>query len=81
MYFDLYRRQLSACVDPGGTVLVKVEPSSSGLMDRRSYSDGEWTEVARLVDRRITLIILSDPGHRMPVAAAEKLLAAIPRAR
>ena len=34
-----------------------------GLVDRRTYPDSKWTEIAEQNGRRITLIILSDPSH------------------
>lgn len=76
-YFDLYRRQVSACTDPQGSVYAEILDSKAGLIDRRTYPDGEWTEVAHLVGRRLTLVILSDPGHQIPVSAAESLRAQI----
>jgi hypothetical protein len=33
------------------------------LVDRRTYPDSKWTEIAERNGRWITLIILTDPGH------------------
>ena len=76
-YFALYRSQAAACHGAGAPVQIQILPSRSGLVDRRTYPDGDWTEVAKLVDRRVTLIILSDPGHRVSTAQTSALLAAI----
>ena len=37
--------------------------SGSGLVDRLTYLDSQWTEIAERNGRLITLIILGDPGH------------------
>jgi hypothetical protein len=49
--------------------------SPTGLIDRRTYPDGDWTEVGAVAGRRVTLVILSDPGHRIGAAQAQRLLA------
>jgi hypothetical protein len=46
----------------------------TGLVDRRTYPDGKWTEVAERNGRRITLIILSDPGHAIGKESAQRIL-------
>ena len=74
-YWARYVDQVRACTtlrDPVHTELVDVP---AGLVDRRSYPDSEWTEVARQSGRRVTLVILTDPGHRMTAARARRLLA------
>ncbi|MFP5281951.1 MAG: hypothetical protein ACLGIF_00690 [Actinomycetes bacterium] len=73
-FLTVYRRQVVACTDPEGPVLVRLLPTSTGLADHRTYPDGSWTEVAATHDRRVTLVILSDPEHRMDRGAAEQLL-------
>jgi hypothetical protein len=75
-YYDRYRQQVAACTSPDGPVVAKVLASRRGLIDRRTYPDGEWIEMGALRGRRLTLVILSDPGHEMSKAAAEKVLAA-----
>ena len=76
-YFALYRSQAAACHGSSAPVQIQILPSSGGLVDRRTYPDGDWTEVGKLVDRRVTLIILSDPGHEISTGQAASLLAAI----
>jgi hypothetical protein len=49
-------------------------PSANGLVDRRTYPDSKWTEIVERNARRITLIILSDPGHAISKADAERIL-------
>jgi hypothetical protein len=73
-YWDRYTAQVEACqtlVEPVRTELVEGLP---GLMDRRTYPDGEWTEVGRRSGARVTLVILSDAGHRISTAQARRLL-------
>ena len=77
-YYRLYRHQLEACDDPDA-VLATVVPRPAGLIDRRRYPDGEWTEVGLQVGARVTLVILADPGHRISTMAAEELLAQVRR--
>jgi len=45
-----------------------------GLVDRRTYPDSEWTEIAERNGSRITLIILADPGHSITKASAQRIL-------
>jgi hypothetical protein len=75
-YYDHYVHQVSACTSEDGPVVAEVIQSNQGLIDRRSYPDGDWTEVAALRRSRVTLVILTDPGHKISTAAAERLLAA-----
>ncbi len=72
-YFELYRRQVTAC-STGEPVRITIETDVGGLVDRRTYPDSEWTEIAERNGRRITLIILSDPGHNLSKAAAQRIL-------
>lgn len=76
-YFDLYRQQVDACRGDGGPVQIRVLDSDTGLIDQRTYPDGDWTEIGKLVDRRVTMIILSDPGHGITAGQAESVLAAV----
>jgi hypothetical protein len=76
-FFRLLVDQVSACTDAAGQVRTAIVRSSTGLVDRRTYPDSTWTEIGRQVGSRVTLIILADPGHRISVAAAERILAQI----
>ena len=79
-YFALYRRQVSACTDPDGPMTATILTSQLGLIDHRTYpADDEWTEVVKLDGRRITLIALTDPGHRIGLSRAETILRSVPR--
>lgn len=78
-FFGLYADQLAACTDPDGLLITRVATSPLGLLVRRSYPDGEWTEVVRGVGRRVTLIALADPGHRISVRDATSVLVDIGR--
>lgn len=78
-YFDSYRDQVGACAGGGGPVEVDLVDSTvaagRSLIDRRSYpGEADWTEVAARSGDRITLIILTDPGHRMSIGDTERLL-------
>jgi hypothetical protein len=73
-FFDLYRDQVVACQKTDDPVRTTIVPSSAGLIDRRRYPDGDWTEVAKISGARLTMIILSDPGHKITIGAAEQLL-------
>ena len=73
-YWERYTAQVEACQtldEPVRTELVEGVP---GLMDRRTYPDGQWTEVGRRSGARVTLVILSDAGHRISPAQARRLL-------
>jgi hypothetical protein len=61
-------------------VTTRVLSSGLGLIDRRRYPDGDWTEVGALDGSRLTLVILTDTGHRISAAQSEALLRQI-RAR
>jgi hypothetical protein len=76
-FFDLYRSQVAACQNTDDPVRTTIVPSQAGLIDRRRYPDGDWTEVAKISGEQLTMIILSDPGHKISTGAAEKLLAQI----
>jgi hypothetical protein len=73
-YFDLYRDQVQACTTTDHPVHTAVVSGVSGLVDRRTYPDSMWTEIAEQNGRLITLIILSDPGHAISKAAAQRVL-------
>lgn len=51
----------------------RSSPRPAGLVDRRTYPDREWTEMARQSGSRITMIILTDPGHRISAAATRAI--------
>lgn len=78
-YATAYRRQVASCRGADPPVRAKILPSSYGLIDQRSSSDGDWTEAVRLQDSRLTLVILSDPGHRVSRAQVESLLQSVPQ--
>jgi hypothetical protein len=79
-YYQQYLQQVRACNDPGGQVLAKIISSDLGLIDQRVYDGStDWTEVARLSGSRLTLIILTDPGHKISKAEAEAILRQIQR--
>lgn len=73
-YFDLYRDQVQACTTTDKPVHTTIVSGVSGLVDRRTYPDSKWTEIAERNGRRITLIILSDRGHAMSKASAQRVL-------
>jgi len=79
-YYRRYLDQIRACTDPQGAVTATIVPSDLGLIDHRSYADGQqWTEVGALRGSRVTLVILTDPGHRIDRTAAEAILSQLPR--
>ncbi|QGN34555.1 hypothetical protein [Microlunatus sp. Gsoil 973] len=79
-YYREYRDQVRACSDPDGQVYAKIIGSDEGLIDRRVYDgSSDWTEVGKLTGNRLTLIILTDPGHRITKSQAEAILAKIDR--
>jgi hypothetical protein len=73
-YFDLYRKQIHSCNKKGQPVRITILAGVDGLVDRRSYPDSEWTEIAERNGSRITLIILNDPGHAITKASAQRIL-------
>jgi hypothetical protein len=73
-FFELYRQQVRACIGAAGSVRTTIVSETDGLVDRRTYPDSEWTEITRQSGSRITLIILTDPGHRISRAAAQAIL-------
>jgi hypothetical protein len=73
-YFALYTRQVQACTHADDPVRTTLLPGVNGLADRRTYPDGEWTEVGRQVGRRVTLIVLSDPGFTITPTQAQRLI-------
>lgn len=77
-YYQHYLDQVRACNDPNGQVYAKIISSDHGLIDQRVYDGStDWTEIAKLTGDRVTLIILTDPGHKITKAAAEAVLAKI----
>jgi hypothetical protein len=74
-FFSRYQQQVEACAAPDSPVQARIVASALGLIDQRSYDDlGEWTEMARVHGSRITLVMLTDPGHRIGRAEAERVL-------
>lgn len=79
-YFTRYLTQVKACTKPGADPRTSVlaEPVAAdggrGLADRRTYSDGGWTEMAELNGARLTLIILSDPQRKISASRAQAVL-------
>jgi len=73
-YFELYRQQARACAGGTGSIRTTIVSETDGLVDRRTYPDSEWTEIARQTGARITMIILTDPGHRISRAATQAIL-------
>ncbi|SDS73570.1 hypothetical protein [Microlunatus soli] len=74
-YYGRYLDQVRACDKPDGPMLATVIDSDLGLIDQRRYADGtEWTEMAGQRGKRVTLVILTDPGHTIDRSAAESVL-------
>lgn len=73
-YFELYRRQVQSCTTRDEPVRTTILSGVGGLVDRRTYPDSKWTEIAEQNGRRITLIILSDPSHAISKASAQRIL-------
>nr|WP_294693779.1 hypothetical protein [uncultured Friedmanniella sp.] len=73
-YWGRYRAQVEACQRLDEPVRTEIVPGLPGLVDRRTYPDGQWTEVGRRSGARVTLVILSDPGHRISTTQARRLL-------
>ncbi|MFL6028309.1 MAG: hypothetical protein ACJ72G_13205 [Friedmanniella sp.] len=76
-YWTRYAEQVRACETLDDPVHTEVVLAGDALVDRRTYPDGEWTEIGRRVGRRVTLLILSDDGHRITVAQARRVLGRI----
>lgn len=75
VYYQRYVEQVRSCDDPDGPVQATVINSDLGLIDQRRYSGGtEWTEMAGRHGNRVTLVILTDPGHTVDKSAAESVL-------
>lgn len=74
LFYRVYVSQVQACRKPDSPVAIDTVPSPLGLIDRRTASDGDWIEVARLTGSRLTLIMLTDPGHHRSRATSEALL-------
>ncbi len=73
-FFDLYTQQVRACTAGDGSVKTTIVSDTDGLVDRRTYPDSEWTEIARQAGSRVTMIILTDPGHAITRTAAAAIL-------
>ena len=78
-YWARYLEQVRACrtvSEPVRTELVPLEQPADGeaLLDRRTYPDGEWTEVGVRRGDRVTLVILQD-SHRLTPAQAARVVA------
>jgi hypothetical protein len=73
-YFELYSRQVQSCTTRDEPVHTTIVSGVTGLVDRRTYPDSKWTEIAERNGRRITLIILSDPGQAISKTAAQRIL-------
>lgn len=86
-YWSVYLRGVHACA--GGRDGISISrvrepavPGGRGLVDRRTDETQEptdWTEVGVVRGARVLLVDLGDPGHRITDAAADALLARIPR--
>ena len=74
-FWRVYLRQVKACSSGDGAVRTTVLEEATGLVDRRSGDDGEWTEVGVRRADRVTLVLLSDPGHRISEQSSRRLLA------
>lgn len=74
-WWRVYGDQVRACQDASDPVRTRLLDAGEGLMDRRTYPDGRWTEVARQVGSRVTLVVLSDPRHQVSTGQARRLLA------
>jgi hypothetical protein len=80
-FFEVYLKQIRACNQPNGPVLIKVIPSSAGLIDQRTDPvdpTNDWTEVGLMKDQRVTLVVLTDQGHKRSRTQSERLLSQIP---
>jgi hypothetical protein len=73
-YFTLYRDQVEACTRADGPVRTTLVTGVDGLVDHRTYDDGEWTEIGRRTGNRVVLVILADPEHTMTRTAAQAIL-------
>ena len=73
-FWRVYLSQVKACTRGDGAVRTEVLEESAGLVDRRSGDDGEWTEVGVRRAERVTLVLLSDPGHRISEQSSRRLL-------
>lgn len=76
-YWQRYRDQVRACTGDQ-PVRIEVIADDSGLIDRRSYPDGEWLEVGRAGGTRVTLVILSDDDRSITAERAREILARLP---
>ena len=73
-YWERYTAQVAACQALDEPVRTELVDGLPGLLDRRTYPDGDWTEVGRRSGERVTLVILADDGHRFSRDQARALL-------
>jgi hypothetical protein len=74
-YWTRYTDQVRACQTLDDPVHTELVVDGDGMVDRRTYPDGRWTEVARQVGTRVTLVILNDEGQPVTARQARRLLA------
>jgi hypothetical protein len=63
-----------SCTTRNEPVRTTILSGVSGLVDLRTDPDSKWTEIAERNGRRITLIILTDPGHAISKTSAQRIL-------
>jgi hypothetical protein len=73
-YWARYSDQVRACQTLDDPVRTELVVDGDGLVDRRTYPDSSWTEVARQVGPRVTLVILNDEDRQTAAAQARRLL-------
>jgi len=73
-YWERYTAQVAACQTLDEPVRTELVDGLPGLLDRRTYPDGDWTEVGRRSGVRVTLVILADDGHQITRDQARALL-------
>jgi len=76
-FWKVYLRQVQACQTGDGPVRTTITKSPLGLIDRRTYPDGTWTEVGAQVGERITLVLLAEDGRPISRGDSEALLSRI----
>ena len=78
-FWKVYLRQVQACRSAGGPVRTTITESPLGLIDRRTYPDGTWTEVGAQVEERVTLVLLAEDGKAISRRDSEALLRRLTR--
>jgi hypothetical protein len=73
-YWARYRAQVEACRTLDEPVRTELVEGLPGLVDRRTYPDGTWTEVGRRSGTRVTLVILADGDRALTREQARALL-------